>query len=82
MSKLINIAPMADKELKLQDVADYLEELKNVLADIIDEYVIGIIPIILGKGIPLFYEGNPTIRLKLIESITDRGTVILRYLKR
>ncbi len=51
-------------------------------ADIIDEYVIGVIPIILGKGIPLFYEGNPTIRLKLVENITDKGTVILRYVKR
>ena len=38
MGKLVNIAPLADKELKLQDAADYLEELKDVLIEIIDEY--------------------------------------------
>ncbi len=51
-------------------------------ADIIDEYIIGIIPIILGKGIPLFLKDNPTIRLKLVENIVDKGAVILRYVKR
>ncbi|WP_426350226.1 dihydrofolate reductase family protein [Alloiococcus sp. CFN-8] len=51
-------------------------------ADIIDEYVIGIVPIILGRGIPLFYKDNPTIRLKLVENITDKGTVILKYVRR
>lgn len=38
MGKFVNIAPLADKELKLQDAADYLEELKDALVDIIDEY--------------------------------------------
>lgn len=38
MEKHINIAPLADKEGKLQDIASYLEELKNALAETIDEY--------------------------------------------
>ena len=50
-------------------------------ADIIDEYIIGIIPIILGKGRPLFLGNNPTIRLHLNEYIMDNGIVILRYNK-
>lgn len=38
MGKLVDIAPLADKELKLQDIADYLEKLKDAMADIIEEY--------------------------------------------
>lgn len=38
MGQLINIAPLADKETKLKDVLDYLEEIKNSLAEIIEEY--------------------------------------------
>jgi dihydrofolate reductase len=48
-------------------------------SDIIDEFIIGVIPIILGKGRPLFYENIPTTKLKLEEYIIDEGVVILRY---
>ncbi|MBT6293695.1 dihydrofolate reductase [bacterium] len=50
--------------------------------NIIDEYIIGIIPIILGKGRPLFLGNNPTIKLHLKESTTQEGIVILKYDKR
>ena len=50
--------------------------------DVIDEYIIGIIPTILGKGRPLFLENNPTINLYLIESTISEGIVISRYVKR
>lgn len=53
-----------------------------IKADIVDEYIIGIIPIILGKGIPLFLGDNPTIKLRLKEQYTEDGVVILRYEKR
>lgn len=53
-----------------------------IKANIIDEYVIGIIPTILGKGRKLFLENNPKIDLHLDEYITDEGFVILRYSKR
>lgn len=49
--------------------------------DIIDEYIIGIIPTILGKGIPLFLENNPKIDLKLTKSVVDKGIPILIYSK-
>ncbi|MBE6072343.1 MAG: dihydrofolate reductase [Clostridium butyricum] len=51
-------------------------------ADIIDEYIIGIIPTILGSGRPLFLENNPKIDLHLDEYIADKGIVILKYSKR
>ncbi|WP_315080942.1 dihydrofolate reductase family protein [uncultured Clostridium sp.] len=53
-----------------------------IKADIIDEYIIGIIPTILGKGRPLFLENNPKIDLHLDEYISDKGVMILKYSKR
>lgn len=50
--------------------------------DIIDEYIIGIIPIILGKGRPLFLDNNPTIKLQLNEYFVENGITILKYTKR
>jgi len=50
--------------------------------DCIDEYIIGLIPIILGAGRPLFYGGHPPIELKLEEYMVDNGIVILRYVNR
>lgn len=53
-----------------------------IKADIIDEYIIGIIPIILGQGRPLFMDNNPTIKLHLIEYTVKEGIAIFRYSKR
>lgn len=49
--------------------------------NIIDEYIIGIIPIILGKGRPLFLDNNPTIMLHLDEFFIENGIAILKYSK-
>lgn len=51
-------------------------------ADIIDEYIVGIIPIILGKGRPLFPKDSPRIKLHLDSYTVDEGLPILRYSKR
>jgi dihydrofolate reductase len=51
-------------------------------SDIIDEYIIGIIPIILGKGRPLFLANNMTIKLNLEEYIIENGITILKYTRR
>ncbi len=51
-------------------------------ADIIDEYIVGIIPTILGRGRPLFLGGTPKIDLHLQEYVSDKGIIILRYSKR
>jgi len=53
-----------------------------IKANVIDEYIIGVIPIILGSGRPLFLENNPLIKLHLNESTSQEGIVILRYSKR
>ncbi|MBK5263116.1 MAG: dihydrofolate reductase family protein [Peptostreptococcaceae bacterium] len=53
-----------------------------IKANIIDEYIIGIVPVILGTGRSLFYKYNPTINLKLIECTVTDGITIIRYSKR
>ncbi len=53
-----------------------------IKADIIDEYIIGIIPAILGRGRKLFRSEYPGIALHLEESTVQDGIVILRYTKR
>ncbi len=53
-----------------------------IKADVIDEYIIGIIPTVLGSGRKLFYDDNPTIKLNLNEYSISEGVVILQYSKR
>ncbi len=53
-----------------------------IKANIIDEYIIGIIPTILGKGRPLFLDNNPKIDLTLDYYSVMDGTVIMKYSKR
>ncbi len=50
--------------------------------DIIDEYIIGIIPTILGKGRKLFLENNPKIDLSLNAYYVEEGIIIMKYSKR
>lgn len=50
--------------------------------DIIDEYIIGIIPVILGRGRPLFMHGTPKINLHLYDYFIEDGIAILCYTKR
>lgn len=50
--------------------------------DIIDEYIIGIIPTILGKGRKLFLENNPKIDLSLKSYFVEEGILIMKYSKR
>lgn len=53
-----------------------------VKADIIDEYVIGIIPTILGKGRKLFFENNPKIDLTPEYYSVEDGVIVMKYSKR
>ena len=53
-----------------------------IKVDVIDEYIIGIIPTILGKGRKLFLENNPKIDLSLESYVVDGGITILKYTKR
>lgn len=47
--------------------------------NVIDEYIIWIIPTVLWKGRRLFLENNPEIKLQLNESTTQEWIVILKY---
>ena len=49
-------------------------------ADLIDTFIIGIVPIILGQGIRLFDQSQP-IRLHLTKQTIEEGIVILHYEK-
>lgn len=49
--------------------------------NVIDEYIIAIIPTILGNGIPLFLGNNKKIDLILEEYTIDNGITILKYSK-
>ena len=51
-------------------------------ADIIDEFIVGIIPTILGNGRKLFFEDNPETKLILEEYTVDNGIPIMRYTRR
>ncbi len=53
-----------------------------IKADVIDEYIIAIIPVLLGKGKKLFYDNNPTIELSLQKYTISESTTVLHYVKR
>lgn len=53
-----------------------------IKADVIDEYVIGIIPTILGVGRKLFLENNPKIDLDLTYYAIEDGVIVMKYSKR
>ena len=53
---------------------DYLK------ADLVDELYIGIVPVLLGEGIPLFPSGFPQRNFTLVENQTfSRGLIALKY---
>jgi dihydrofolate reductase len=49
-------------------------------AALVDEYQLWVLPLVLGRGRPLFGEGTGRISMELLESrSTDRGATLLRY---
>ncbi|MDP4208281.1 MAG: dihydrofolate reductase family protein [Bacteroidota bacterium] len=60
--------------------AEIVHEL--LMDNLIDEFVISVIPIILGDGVPLFKKGRPELNLRLIDSRQfDKGLVQLHYIR-
>jgi dihydrofolate reductase len=51
-------------------------------ADAIDDYYVGIVPVILGAGIPLFGQHVTTTQLTLHQTFVDDGIVVLHYRRR
>ena len=49
-------------------------------ADLVDEMEIGIVPVLIGEGIPLFPSGFPQREFAVVESKSySKGLVVLRY---
>jgi len=52
-------------------------------ADLIDELYLGVVPVLLGEGIPLFPSGFPQRDFTLVENRTySKGLIALRYKRR
>lgn len=51
--------------------------------DLIDEFILSIIPVFLGDGIRLFKDGRPELNLELVSSTEyDTGLIQLHYIKK
>lgn len=53
-----------------------------IKADVIDEYIIGIVPVLLGKGRPLFLGNNPMLPLHMERYSLQDGVFNIHYTKR
>lgn len=68
------------KNIFIDGGAEIVNELLN--HHLIDEYIISVIPILLGGGTRLFKDGRPQQQLKLIQSLSfPKGLVQLHYIK-
>lgn len=79
-SKIREISKSAQKSVWVFGGADIANQF--IKSDMVDEYVLGVIPVILGGGRRLFSEDNPMISLSLSECTVQEGIVISRYLKK
>lgn len=79
IADLINdIKTQEGKDIFIDGGSEVVREFRD--NDLIDEYIISIIPIMLGKGIRLFRETETENNLRLVKSETfDSGLVQLRY---
>ena len=51
-------------------------------ADLVDELYIGVVPVLIGDGIPLFPSGFPQREFKLVENKTySKGLIALKYVR-
>lgn len=73
-----NLKNQSGKNIYCDGGAEIANELMK--EDLVDEYIISVIPILLGDGIKLFKDGRPQQNLKLISSKQfDKGLVQLHY---
>lgn len=68
------------KNIFIDGGAEVVREFRS--ENLIDEYIISIVPVLIGKGIRLFKDTDTESKLKLVESkVFDSGLVQLRYQK-
>lgn len=66
------------KDIYCDGGAEIINELLN--SELIDEFIISIVPVLVGDGIRLFKDGRPEQQLKLVNSKTfDTGLIQLHY---
>jgi dihydrofolate reductase len=70
----------ADKDIWLFGGAKVVKQFIDL--DLIDEYIITIVPKIIGTGIPLFLFSDKDIDLELVETKHQGGNVTLHYIKK
>ncbi len=66
------------KNIFIDGGAEVVNELLK--EDLIDEFIISIIPVMVGKGIKLFKDGRPELKLELVSTKQfDKGLIQLHY---
>ena len=67
-----------DKDIWLMGGGELAREFLK--ADLVDELYIGVVPVLLGEGIPLFPSGFPQCNFALVENKTfSKGMIALKY---
>ncbi|MBO3442976.1 dihydrofolate reductase family protein [Clostridium sp. CCUG 7971] len=74
-----NLKKREGKDIWIVGGAELVRHLTEV--NLIDEYIITVIPTILGEGISLFKEGSKELKLKLRESKVYNGAVMINYIR-
>jgi dihydrofolate reductase len=78
---ILSLKGSKGKDIYVDGGAEIVNELLKY--NLIDEFYISIIPILLGNGIPLFNRLRPELKLKLIKSKHfEKGLVQLHYVKK
>ncbi len=77
---VLNLKRESGKSIFIDGGAEIVTQLLG--ENLIDEYIISIIPVLLGDGIRLFKDGRPEQKLKLINSKQfEKGLVQLHYIR-
>ena len=74
-----NLKKKAGKNIFVDGGAEIVHEL--LLENLIDEFIISVIPVLLGKGVRLFNDGRPELYLELVRSKQYKTGLIQLYYK-
>jgi len=75
---IIDLKKKQGKNIYCDGGAEIINELLK--DNLIDEFIISVIPVILGEGLPLFKQGRPYMHLNLVKSLGfNTGLIQLHY---